>query len=139
MNKFNIYEFIKRTKQYDKRYISYCEAIIDPFGNIIEVMPSHTETAIAYAMEKENKSKEEIKRGIPKLCLPLEWCIDKYGLVAIWYSGYMYGTYKRKKPNRFQRRSLDILIKNGLILEVYKNSISEYGNYLYRKSLGIEE
>lgn len=111
---------------------------MDPYGNIIIVNPSHTETVIKYAMEKENKTREEIIAEIPMSCLPLEWCVDKYGLLAIWHCGYMYGTYKRKKPNRFQRRSLGILINNGLIKEEYIQPATEYGLYLYRKSMGYE-
>lgn len=138
MDKFNIYDFVKYAKQ-SGRYISYCEIIIDPYGNIIECKPSHTETVVEYAMEKENKSREEIKNEIPKLCSPLEWIVDKHGLIAVWYCGYMYGTYKNKKLNRFQRRSLDILIKNGLIKEEYVQPATEYCKYLYRKSIGIED
>lgn len=135
--KFTIDEFIDHTKKNKYGYINYCEVIIDPLGNIIECIPSHTETVIAYVMEKENKTREEIKNDIPKLCLPLEWCVDKYGLIAVWYCGYMHSSYK-KSPNRFQRRSLDILKKNGLIIEDYIQPASEYKNYLYRKSLGYE-
>lgn len=71
-------------------------------------------------------------------CLPLEWCVDKYGLIAVWYCGYMYSSYK-KSPNRFQRRSLDILLKHGLIIEEYVRPATEYKNYLYRKSIGYED
>ena len=138
MNKFTINEFIEHTKRNKLNYICYCEVIIDPLGNIIESKPCHTETVIEYAMEKENKSKEEIKNEIPLTCLPLEYCVDKYGLIAVWYCGYMYSEYK-KGPNRFQSRSLDILIKHDLITEDYVRPAAEYKNYLYRKSLGIEK
>ena len=138
MKKFNIYEFINHTKENPLSYISYCEVIIDPYGNIIICEPSHTETVLKYAMEKENKTREEFKNEIPMYCLPLEWCVDKYGLIAVWYCGYMYSSYKRC-PNRFQRKSLDILLENGLIKEEYVRPANEYKNYLYRKSLGIED
>ena len=66
MNKLNIYEFIEHVKQNELKYINYCEVIIGPYGNIIEAIPSHTETVIAYAMEKENKSRKDIGY-LPKL------------------------------------------------------------------------
>lgn len=138
MNKMTIYEFIKHTEENPLSYINYCEVIIDPYGNIIIASPSHTETVIEYTMLKENKTREELKSEIPMHCLPLEWCVDKYGLIAVWYCGYMYSAYKRS-PNRFQRKSLDILLKHGLIIEDYVQPANEYKHYLYRKSLGIEE
>lgn len=137
MSKFNILDFIEHTKQNPLNYINYCEVIIDPYGNIIECIPSHTETAVAYAMEKENKTKQEIYNEIPITCLPLAWCVDKYGLIAVWNCGYMYSSYK-KCPNRFQKRSLSILIERGLIIEEHVQPACEYKNYLYRKSMGYE-
>lgn len=138
MEKYNIHDFIKYTKENPLKYISYCEVIIDPYGNIIIASPSHTETVVKYVMEKENKTRQELKKEIPMHCLPLEWCVDKYGLIAVWYCGYMYSAYKRT-PNRFQRKGLDILLENGLIKEEYIQPANEYKNYLYRKSLGIED
>lgn len=138
MNKFTINEFIEHVKKNELNYICYCEVIIDPLGNIIECVPCHTEIVIKYAMEKENKSKEEIKNEIPSTCLPLEWCVDKYGLIAVWYCGYMYSSHKNC-PNRFQKRTLNILKNHGLIIEDYVRSATEYKNYLYRKSLEIEK
>ena len=138
MERLNIYDFIEYTKQNKLKFISYCEIILDPYGKVIICKPSHTETALAYAMEKENKTRKEMKESIPMHCLPLEWCVDKYGLIAVWYCGYMYSSYKRA-PNRFQRKSLDILLKNGLITEEYCKPANEYKLYLMRKEMGIEE
>lgn len=138
MNKMNINEFINKTKNEPLKWISYCEIIIDPYGNIIIANPSHTETVIAYAMEKENITREQLKQEIPMTCLPLEWCVDKYGLIAVWYCGYMYSSYK-KSPNRFQKRTLDILLKHGLIIEEHVQPACEYKNYLYRKAMGYED
>ena len=133
----SVNDFVEYTKQNPNKFISYCEVIIDEIGNIIIARPSHTETAIAYAMSKENKSRKEISDSIPDLCLPLEWIVDKYGLIAVWYNGYMFSSYK-KSPNRFQRRTLDILLKNRLIVEEYVQPASEYRLYLKRKDMGIE-
>lgn len=49
----NINEFINKTKNEPLKWISYCEIIIDPYGNIIIANPSHTEMVIAYAMGKK--------------------------------------------------------------------------------------
>ncbi len=138
MEKYRIFEFIDHVKQNKDDYINYCEVIIDPYGNIIKANPSHSEAVVSYAMEKENKTREQIKNELPIHCLPLEWCVDKYGLIAVWYCGYMYSSYKNT-PNRFQRRSLDILLKHGLIKEEYVQPATEYKNYLWRKSMGYEK
>jgi len=138
MKRLSIYEFIEHVKLNKDKYINYCEIIIDPYGKVIICNPSHTETAVAYAMEKENKTREEVKNSIPRLCLPLEWCVDKYGLIAVWHCGYMYSSYKRT-PNRFQRKTLDILKQNGLIREEHVAPANEYKLYLKRKSMGLEE
>lgn len=132
IHRLTIYEFMKHVNANKEKYINYCEVIIDPYGNIIEARPSHTETVLAYAMEKENKSRKEILEEMTIECLPLEWCVDKYGLIAVWYCGYMYATYNGKHPNRFQRKSLDILIKHGLIKEEHIKPASEYGWYIKR-------
>lgn len=133
--KFTINEFIDYTEQNKLKFISYCEVIIDRYGNIILSNPCHIETVIRYIMEKDNITRDQIDNEIPFNCMPLEWCIDKYGLVAVWYSGYMYSTYK--KINRFQKRSLDILIKHGLITESYVQPANEYTLYLKRRSMGL--
>ena len=137
MERLNIHDFIKYTKENKLKFINYCEIILDPYGKVIICNPSHSETALAYAMEKENKTREEMKKEIPITCLPLEWCVDKYGLIAVWHCGYMYSSYKRT-PNRFQRKSLNILLENGLIKEEYCKPASEYKLYLERKAIGLE-
>lgn len=135
----SIYDFIEYTKKNPLNFINYCEVIIDPYGNIIIANPSHTETALKYAMEKENKTRDQIIQELREIfCLPLEWVVDKYGLIAVWNCGYMYSSYKRS-PNRFQKRTLNILLKNNLIKEEYVRPASEYKNYLFRKSMGYEK
>ena len=138
MTKFNIYEFIEYTKINRNKFISYCEVLMDQYGNIILAVPSHTEAAIEYAIVKENKTRDQFKNEIPTMCLPLEWVVDKYGLIAIWYCGYMHSAYKNA-PNRFQRKSLDMLIQHGLIIEEHVQEACEYKNYLWRKSMGYEQ
>lgn len=138
MERLSIYNFIDFTKQNRMKFINYCEIILDPYGKVIICQPSHTETVLAYAMEKEGKTREEIVDTIPKLCLPLEWYVDKYGLIAVWNCGYMYSSYHRA-PNRFQKKSIKLLLDNGLIKEEYCKPASEYKLYLQRKEMGIED
>lgn len=134
-----IYEFLDLVKLNPDKWIHYCEIIIGPFGQIYLAKPSHVECCLAYGMEKESKTREEIDNEIPLDCLPIEWLVDKYGLVACWYTGYMYSSYK-KAPNRFQRKTINLLIQNKLILakdEAYVRPATEYRNYLERKKLGL--
>ena len=65
MEKYRIFEFIDHVKQNKDDYINYCEIIIDPYGNIIKANPSHSEAVVSYAMEKENKTREQIKTEKP--------------------------------------------------------------------------
>lgn len=132
MNKINIYDFVKYAKL-SKKYYRYCEIIIDPYGNVLEINPSHQDTVIKYAMEKENKTRKEIMAIIPYAYSPLHWCIDKYSLVAVWYNGYIHGTRTSKKPNRFQRISLEILKSNNIIQPEWVESTNEYQLYLERE------
>lgn len=137
MEKFNIFDFIEHTRQNKENYICYCEVIIDPYGNVIEARPSHQEAVLTYVMELEGKSRKEVCDSIPTYCSPLDWCLDKYGLVAVWYECYIYGVYKYF--NRFQRRTINILKNNGLVSDVIRQiPTEEYKLYLYRKSIGYE-
>ena len=138
MIKFNIDDFVRYCKENKDYYTGYCEIIIDPYGYIIPAIPSHTETVISYAAEKENKSKGEICDEISPFYSPLSWCIDKYGLLAVWHNGYIHGTYKRNQTNRFQRRTIDILKEHKLIRTDWINPTREYGLYLERKANGWE-
>ena len=138
MEKFNVYDFIEFTKRNPKSFIRYCEIIIDLYGNIILALPSHQEAVIKYAMEKEHQSRKEVAKSIPISYSPFAWLLDKYGLIAVWYEGYEYGTYKNKKPNRFQRKSLVLLKKYGLIDPEWIEQTNEYEVYLCRKSIGLE-
>lgn len=135
MKSLNITSFIKLTEKFPDQFRNYCEIIIDPYGSIIPINPSHQETVIRYAMEKENKSRKEIIKEIPPAYSILHYYIDKYNLIAVWYSSYIHGTYINKKPNRFQQRTLNLLVKNGLILD-NAYSTREYGLYLERKAMG---
>ena len=102
----SIYEFLDEVKRNPNKWINYCEIIILRSGLIIISNPSHTESVIAYAMKQEKITREELMNNIPKTCLPLEWIVDKYGLVAYWYSGYMESS---KGLNKFQKHTINLL------------------------------
>jgi hypothetical protein len=133
MRKYNIYEFIEYTKQNKNKFYNYCEVVIDPYGNIILAVPSHQETVIRYMMEKENMTREDVMNTIPASYSPHHLIIDKYQLITVWYHGYTHGTHVNKRPNRFQRKALNILESNGLIKPEWVDKTNEYGLYLGRK------
>ena len=65
-------------------------------------------------MDTTGKTKEEIMNEQAVIDeLPIDYLVGKYRLVAVWHSGYL---YPRKGLTRFQKRTLDILIKNGLLV-----------------------
>ena len=94
---------------------------------------SHATTAIQYAALSDYKSIDEIKNEIMEdYCDPLNWVVDKYGIVAIWNNGYVYNG----KLNRLQKRSISILQENDLMRDdtaLFKTETHEYRNYLKRK------
>lgn len=57
----NILDFIRITKENPLEFISYCEIIILPRGDIELVSPSHTETALEIAARLEGTTKDELK------------------------------------------------------------------------------
>ena len=135
----DIIEFIKFTKQYKYKFINYCEVLIDPKGYIIITNPSHVLTAITYIATHNNKTIEEVRNEVPIEYSPLHWYIYKYGLMSVWYDYCLHSTYK-KCPTKFQKRSLNLLIRKGLV----SNNITitrayEYTLYLKRKSMEIEK
>ena len=133
MESMSILEFMEYTKKNPDKFINYCEIIITPTGSIIQCIPSHQETAIKYAMLKEEKTRKELSNSIPMWCSPLSFLIDKYGLIAVWYDFYI-GS-KRHGVNRFQKRTIDLLTKNGLVDFAEHNLTNEYGLYLEREKL----
>ena len=131
LKKYSIYEFIDKVKSEPLKWIGYCEIIILRSGLILICNPSHTETAINYVKDKYHMSREDIFKEISDTCLPLEWIVDKYNLVAYWYNGYMEPS---RGLNRFQRKTIDILKHNNLLSDSpYIDKATEYTLHLYRK------
>lgn len=135
--KMNRYQFINYTDENKLEYTGYCEVLIDRDGSVILAIPSHTEAIINYIAKKEEKTNKEIKNAISGVCLPLEWCVDKYGIIAVWHNGYIYPTYK--KITKRQSKTLKLLRKHKLINDTFNKPATEYGNFLKRKAKGIED
>lgn len=135
----SIYDFIDYANKNPLKFIDYCEIIINEYGGVFMARPSHTEAAVQYIMKKEKLSRKEVFNNIPNECSPLKWIVDKYGLIAVWYSGYMYSTYKN--INRAQKKTIKELMRYSLINNInpYIYGAREYCNYLKRKELfGID-
>lgn len=135
----SIYDFIDYANKNPLKFIDYCEIIINEYGGVLMARPSHIEAAVQYIMKKEKLSRKEVFNNIPNECSPLEWIVDKYGLIAVWYSGYIYSAYK--KINRAQKKTIKELMRHSLInnMKPYIYGTHEYCNYLKRKELfGID-
>lgn len=138
--KMNRYQFINYTKEDELKWINYCEILIDRNGDVILAVPSHVEAIINYIAYKEKKSNKKIKDLIKhSSCLPIEWCVDKYGIIAVWYNGYMYSTYK--KITKSQLKTLKLLRENKLINDTYNRPATAYCDYIdpHKKNLSAGE
>lgn len=76
-----------KVKEYIEQhnYISYCEAIIFPNGEVIDARPSHTEALIKQVMCDYSLCRKELAKMIPDNASPLHWMIDKFNYGCIWY------------------------------------------------------
>lgn len=140
LNKFNVFDFIMYTKKHPLDWIQYCEVLIDPDGAIILCRPSHIETAIEYAADINNTSKENVKADMymNREFSPLHYIVGKYGLVAVWYGFGLYSNYKG--INDAQRKAINNLKNNKLISEDFELSgTNEYNLYLDRYGEKSEE
>lgn len=136
MKLLSINDFLKLVKLDPLLWIQYCEIIIVPSGSIILTNDTcHVEAITQYIGKYLGVSREELNNEMPTECLPIEWLVDKYRCIAVWYNGYMFPS---KGINRLQRRTLDMLQKEELILsedEAYIRPATEYSLWLKRKNL----
>lgn len=135
MKTYNILEFIEYTKQHPYEWLNYCEVVILRNGTIMLARPSHQESIIQYIIELENTTREDINSLMASdLLSPMEFYVDKYGLVAVWNNTLIASC--SKKLNRFQKNTVSKLVNSGLILKNYDiRYTKEYMNFLYRQSL----
>lgn len=134
----NIDDFILKTKNEPNKWINYCEILIDTDGDIIICNPSHTESCIQYAMRKDNITREDIRKTmIPFDCLVIDFIVDKYQIIALWYHGYKYSSMGLTEEQKVVLQKLE---DNKLLTskEYQINSeTSEYYSFLRRVEFGI--
>ena len=96
--------------QHKSTYTNYLEILIKEDGCIVYAVPSHQEKAIELAMEKLNKSRDEISEMCPEdMCFDfMNWLLSLTNSVALW-NNYMMG-----KPNEIQLEKIQELIDTGL-------------------------
>ena len=135
VQRLSINDFIDYCKKNPNEYRQYCEVILDRFGNVIPVRPSHQETLIKMVQEKYNLTKEEVNSCIEISLSPLHFIISKENYISVWYNHVIYHNI-----NSRQRKSLVLLQKNKLISEEVKSCYTdEYGLYLRRVEIGMSE
>lgn len=135
MEIFRCREFISMTKEEPLKWTNYCEIIITHSGHVMLARPSHTMKIIEYAMFKEDKSKEEIVEELRSDYLaPIDFYIDKYGILAVWYD-HIYVS-KEKGTNPSQQRTIEALQREGLLADTINYvEVDEYERHLKRKEI----
>lgn len=122
----SILEFLDLVKKDPLKWINYCEIIILNNGAIELATPSHQEKLIELYCKYEGITKEQFKKEFPRELDIVSFICEKYSLISIWYRQVIC-----TKPNRFQKRTLDLLKKNGLISENITHKLpKEYSWYL---------
>lgn len=94
-------------------FVHYLEICIDEEGKCHYAVPSHQEFMIKYACEKLNITREELSEKCPieYYCDFLTWLQQITGLIPVWTEFY------RGNPNKKQMKTIDQLIKAGLLEE----------------------
>jgi hypothetical protein len=115
---YSLWEFIDLINSDLKNMKKYIEFIILPSGGILLTNLCHTESCYDYAFYKDGSTREDINTEMTDDCLPLEWMVDKYHLVAVWECGYLYSSYG---INHFQQRVLNELEKREIVFKDEKH------------------
>ena len=131
------YEFVKYTKGQSIDWIKQCKFVIDDIGRIYLVNNIHAETLISLAIKKHKMACcIDYINSIPlEFSIPM-WIIPKERYIAAWYDHMVLPL----KVNKFQRHTINILIKNGLISKNYTKEIfgKKYQEYLIWAKANIE-
>lgn len=106
----NILDYIENTKS----EICYCEACIDPNGNVFNAIPSH----LHFLVRQMKESEEEIYNLMPVHAAPIHWMIEHSGWVALWYNFGISDEMSEEQVN-----SLRLLQESGRISDPYMISI----------------
>lgn len=135
LKRYTINEFLSFAKLNNERFIRYFEAIIDRFGNIILVSPSHQETLIRLVCEKYKLTKNEVLECIDMYLSPLHFIISKENYISCWYNYIIYHDI-----NKRQDRTIRILKEHGYISKLCDvNYTNEYQAHLERIEMGIDD
>lgn len=91
-------------------YVNYLEVIVRQDGKVEYAVPSHQEKLIAIAMEKFNKTRDEISAMCPedKYFDFMSWLCDITGCISVWNMAF------EGKPNAIQTTVLGIFKERGL-------------------------
>ena len=134
--KMTITEFINYAKENPKKFICYCEIILDILGNVYMVSPSHKKTLMWLYCKKYNITNEELYKEIDVTMLFDEYIISKEKYVAVWYD---YIKISCEGMTSRQKRTIRLLQENGLIHKnINIHYCDEYQKYLRRKEHGYE-
>lgn len=126
--RFSVNEFIEFALERKSEYTRYCEICIDDIGYIELVRPSHHITLMFMVAKKYNILPEQYEETIPERCTPLYWIISKEKFLAVWYNRAI---IPESGLNRLQKRTINLLIKNGLLSEdITYSPTNEYKNHL---------
>lgn len=112
---YEVTELIEEMKkpEYKLSFINYFEAVINKRGRIFLAVPSHEQTVIRLCALEEGISIKEMEDR----CMNISYDpVVEFSLVKVTFSGYT------GKPNRYQKRSIKVLIENGYL---DKSSFSE--------------
>lgn len=85
----NAQEFLQYVKDNKEHFRFYCEVLINPKGDIILGIPSHTEALVREVMQIENCTRDDVRASIPIRCAPMEFLCDKYTYCAVWYQSVL--------------------------------------------------
>lgn len=131
---FDIHEFIEYAKENKNKFTNYLEIIITNSGDVLLANPSHTERMIEYVINKENITRDKLDELIPDHYAPLEFLLDKYKCVSVWYRYLI----MPETVTGEQRYSIDELWNAGLLGKQVDFRITrEYKTYLYHKQIGL--
>ena len=127
-----INEFIDLVKKEPDKWKNYCEIVINRNGTIELARPSHTEKIIEIYCEIMGITKEKFKEEFPRNLSIIDFIVEKFSLICVWYNYLI----RPEKINRFQQRTLQILIENKLIsINPEYKVATEYSWYLNNKEL----
>lgn len=122
---FYINDFVNYVKENSHLFINYCEIIIDDLGRIYLARPSHTICMENIIINKYKlKSIDEYFKNIPIFERDMSYMIYHEKFISVYYNSI----FMPNKINRFQKNTLNILIKNKIIhpINIYKYDMIDH-------------